>query len=78
MVTARIGWSDAALAVVAMLALMAPRSTRRAPTTPTAKIVALEAGLAALALIVREVARRRWSRLDWMLCRAELGVRASA
>jgi hypothetical protein len=48
------------------------------PTTPTATIVTYELGLAALALFVRELARRRWSRLDWMLCRPELDVRASA
>jgi hypothetical protein len=37
-----------------------------------------ELALAALALIARELARHRWSRLDWMLCRADTSVRASA
>ncbi len=77
-VTARIGWSDAALAVVAMLALMAVAVYAASPATPTATLVALETGLTALVVIVREIARRRWSQLDWMLCRAEPGVRASA
>jgi hypothetical protein len=77
-VTARIGWRDAALAVVVILALMRTAFLAIWPTTPTATIVAYELGLTALALIVRELARRRWSRLDWMLCRADTSVRASA
>jgi hypothetical protein len=76
-VTARIGWRDAALAVVAMLALMRAAVLASSPATPTATIVAYEMGLAALALVAREIARRRWSRLDWMLCRADTSVRAS-
>jgi len=77
-VTARIGWIDVALAVAAMLALIAAAVRVAAPATPTATIIAFEAGLAAFAFAVRELARRRWSRIDWMLCRAEPGVRASA
>lgn len=77
-VTARIGWGDAALAAAAMLALMAAAICISRPTTPTATIVAIEAGLAALTFIVRELARHRWSRLDWMLCRPEQLVRAAA
>jgi hypothetical protein len=77
-VTARVGWRDAALAVIVMLALMRTAVLVSWPTTPTATIVAYEIGLAALALLVRELARRRWSRLDWMLCRPDTAVRASA
>ena len=77
-VTARIGWRDAALAVVVILALMRTAFLASSPTTLTLTIVAYEIGLAALALFVRELARRRWSRLDWMLCRPELGVRAAS
>ena len=77
-VTARIGWRDAALAVVVILALMRTAFLASWPATSMATIVTYELGLAALALFVRELARRRWSRLDWMLCRPDLGVRASA
>lgn len=77
-VTARIGWSDATFAVAAMLALMGAAVYVSAPTTPSTTIVAFEAGLAALAFVLRELARRRWTRLDWMLCRADTAVRASA
>lgn len=77
-VTARIGWGDAALAVTTMLALMTAVVYLSSPATATATLVALEIGLAALTLVVRELARRRWCRLDWMLCRGDLAVRASA
>jgi len=77
-VTARIGWRDAALAVVVILALMRTAVYASSSSTPTSTIVAYELALAALALIVREIARRRWSRLDWMLCRPDTVVRASA
>lgn len=78
MITARIGWIDALLAVATMLALMLVAVYTSAPDTPTAKIVALETALVAAALIFRHVARRRWTNLDWMLCRADASVRASA
>jgi hypothetical protein len=77
-VTARISLRDAVLAVAAMLALMVTAVYATAPSAATVTIVALEIGLAALALFVREIARRRWSRLDWMLCRPEQVVRAAA
>jgi hypothetical protein len=77
-VTARIGWRDAVLAVIVILALMRTAYVASWPTTPTATIVAYELGLIALALILRELARRRWGRLDWMLCRSDTSVRASA
>jgi hypothetical protein len=77
-VTARIGWRDAALAVIVILALMRTAFLASFPTTPTATMVTYELGLAALALVIREVARRRWSRLDWMLCRPDTAIRASA
>jgi hypothetical protein len=77
-VTARIGWVDAALAVTAMVALMAAVVKLSAPATPTVTLLAFETGLAALTLALRELARRRWGRLDWMLCRGDLAVRAAA
>ena len=77
MITTRIGWIDAALAVATMLALMLVAVYASAPSTPAAKILAFEALLAAAALIFRDVAQRRWTNLDWMLCRADSGVRAS-
>jgi hypothetical protein len=77
MITTRIGWIDAALAIATMLALMLVAVYVSAPSTPAAKIVVFDGLLAAAALIFRDVARRRWTNLDWMLCRADSGVRAS-
>jgi hypothetical protein len=77
MVTARVGWADAALAVATMLALMGVAVYASAASTPAIEIAAFEAALAALALALRHFAQRRWRSLDWMLCRAELDVRAS-
>jgi hypothetical protein len=77
MMTRRIGWIEAALAVATMLALMLVAVYASAPGTPPARIVALEALLVAATLLFRDVARRRWTNLDWMLCRADAHVRAS-
>ena len=77
-VTARIRWVDAALAVTTMAALMSAVVYTSSPATSTATIVAFEAGLVALTVFVRELARHRWGRLDWMLCHGDLAVRASA
>jgi hypothetical protein len=77
MITRRLGWVDAALAIAVMLALMLVALYASAPGTPAAKIVVLEALLLAAALVFRDVARRRWTNLDWMLCRADAHVRAS-
>jgi len=41
-----------------------------------ATVFALEGGLAILALVLRVVARRRWTRIDWMLCRPERDLAA--
>ncbi len=78
LITARIGWGDATLAVATMLALMGVAVYASSPATPIATLIAAEAALTALAAAFRELARRRWANLDWMLCRAEPGVRAAA
>jgi hypothetical protein len=77
MITTRIGWIDAALAVATMLALMLAAVYVSAPSTRAATTLVFEALLVAAALIFRHVAQRRWANLDWMLCRADSSVRAS-
>ena len=77
MITRRIGWTETALAVATMLALMLVAVYVSAPGTPRAKIVALEVLLFAATWVFRDFARRRWTNLDWMLCRADAHVRAS-
>ena len=78
MITARVSWLDALLAVATMLALMIAAKYASMPTTATSTGLAFEAALAALTLVFRRIAQHRWMRLDWMRCRAEPGVRAVA
>jgi hypothetical protein len=78
MVTAPIGWLDAALAVAAMVLLLVAANYAAKPPTPAAVVVAFEAGLAGLALLFRFIAQRRWANIDWMRCRADSTVRAAA
>ena len=78
MITAPIGWLDAVLAVAAMALLMIAANYASRPATPVTVVYAFEAALAALALIFRSIAQRRWAHLDWMRCRADLTVRAAA
>jgi hypothetical protein len=77
MITARIGWLEAVLAVATMLLLMAAANYASRPTTPATVVLALEAALVALVLIFRTVAQRRWLEIDWMRCRADSHVRAA-
>jgi len=58
-----------------MVALLMTSNYTGAATTPPATIVALYAALAVAALAFRQLAARRWARLDWMLCRADSTVR---
>jgi hypothetical protein len=74
-VTASIGWMECVLAAATMIALMMVSIYTGAASTPPATIVALYAGLAAAVVAFRQLAARRWTRLDWMLCRADSTVR---
>ncbi|HUO65896.1 MAG TPA: hypothetical protein VMV37_00075 [Gammaproteobacteria bacterium] len=78
LITAAVGWRLAVLAVATMLALMVASMYVATPATPWTTIVALEAGLAATALVFRQLAARRWRHLDWMLCRPDSTTRAAA
>jgi hypothetical protein len=78
MVTAPIGWLDAALAIAAMVLLLIAANYAIKATTPATVVLAFEAALAGLALIFRVIAQRRWANLDWMRCRADTTVRAAA
>jgi hypothetical protein len=74
-VTASIGWTECVLAAATMIALMMASTYAAAPSVPTTTIVVLQGGLAVVALAFRQLAARRWTRLDWMLCRADSTVR---
>ena len=86
--TRGLGWRDAALAVVTMALMLATAVYIFEYTfdifeytfdmdVPLATVAMLEVALAALALALRQLAKYRWARLDWMLCRPELGMRAA-
>jgi hypothetical protein len=74
-VTASIGWIECVLAAATIIALMMASTYTASPSVPTATIVALQGGLAVVTLAFRQLAARRWARLDWMLCRADSTVR---
>jgi hypothetical protein len=78
MITAPIGWLEAALAITAMVLLLVAADYASKLSTPTAVVAAFEAALAGLALLFRTIAQRRWANLDWMRCRADSTVRAAA
>jgi hypothetical protein len=75
LVTASIGWTESALAAATMVALMMTSTYMVRTAMPPETIVALQGGLAVTALAFRQLAARRWARLDWMLCRADSTVR---
>jgi hypothetical protein len=78
MITAPIGWLDAALTIAAMVLLLVAASYASKLSTPAAVVLGFEAALAALALTLRVIAQRRWANIDWMRCRADSTVRAAA
>jgi hypothetical protein len=77
MITGPIGWLDAVLAIAAMLLLLGAAAYISRPATPQSTVIAFEAALAVLAFIFRSIAQRRWTKLDWLRCRAESEVRAA-
>ncbi len=79
MITRGLRWLDAVLAMAVMVSLMliAVLAARAdAVSHDLRTVVALEVGLVALALVFRGVAKRRWARIDWTLCRPERALSA--
>lgn len=77
-ITRSLGWAVTALALGSILALLATAWYVADPATPPLAIVSWEAALAALAVALRALAKRRWIGLDWMLSRPEAATRAAA
>jgi hypothetical protein len=67
MTTRRIGWVEIPLVLAAMLLVMYMAMSIPDGRTPDAVIVAVELGLLAAAFSFRQLARRRWHRIDWAL-----------
>ena len=78
MLTHGLRWQETVLAIAVMLVLLsvAVLAARSKGDSEIAAIVALEVGLAGVALVLRRVARRRWSKLDWMQCRPDRALTA--
>ncbi len=71
LMTRGLQWPEASLAITIVLALMGVAVLAANERSDTRIVIALEAVLGLVALVLRFAARRRWHRLDWMLCRAE-------
>jgi hypothetical protein len=71
MVTRGLRWIEGLVGAIVMLTLMAVAVSIMGEETDLFTVFALEAGLAVLAIVLRSVARRRWMRIDWMLCRPD-------
>jgi hypothetical protein len=76
MMTRGLGWLEAVLGALTMAVLMA--ASGFIVNGNVEVVVALEAAGAILTVAFRHAARQRWTGVDWMLCRPELGVRPSA
>lgn len=67
--TRGIRFGDAVVAVALMLGVMAIALLAAGESTPPATIAGFEAALAVTTLALRALAVRRWSTLDWAICR---------
>jgi hypothetical protein len=68
MMTRGIGWLDSMFAVGAMLLMLV--IALYAADMPTAVLVGLDAAVIGLSITFRALAQRRWTQLDWVLCRS--------
>jgi hypothetical protein len=68
--TRGLHWPEATIAIVLMLALMITAVLAGTERVDARFVVGVLIVFAALAITLRAVARRRWHRLDWMLCRS--------
>ncbi len=69
LVTQGLRWIECALGVMVMVALMVLAWVIAEDEAELTAVYLLEAMLAMLALVLRFAARRRWTRIDWMLSR---------
>jgi MFS family permease len=76
MTTRGLRWLEIVLAVAVMLLLMVLAVLVARTSMDVVGIVAMESGLAVLAIVLRFTARRRWTQLDWMMCRPDRALTA--
>lgn len=70
-VTQGLRWREIVCGIVVMIGIMVLADYITNAHADLVTVFALELGLAILALALRQVARRRWMRIDWMMCRSE-------
>jgi MFS family permease len=70
-ITRGLRWLEITSGVAVMVLLMALSVLVAREHVDLVTVVALEAGLVVFAVVLRFVARRRWTRIDWMMCRPE-------
>ena len=71
MITRGMRLLEAVLGVGVMLGLMAVSVLVAGERVDLVSVIALEVFLAVLAVVLRSAARRRWTQIDWMLCRRD-------
>ena len=79
MVTRGLRFAEGALAVTVMLALMAVAviaARADGDTQDILIVVGIEVAMAISAVVLRSAARKRWEKIDWMLCRPDRALRA--
>jgi len=77
-VTRGIGWLETALGVTTTLLLMSAAVYGARAPLPTEVVAALMSLLAGFTVAFRFIAVRRWSGLDWLLCRRQFAARPPA
>jgi len=76
MITRGLRWVEIVAGVVVMLSLMALAMLVGFEDVDLTTVFALEVCMIALAIAFRSVARRRWTRIDWMECRPDRALTA--
>ena len=71
MITRGLRWLEIVSGVGVMLSLMALAVLVARERVDLAAVIALEIVLVVLAIVARFVARRRWTQIDWMMCRPD-------
>lgn len=76
LVTRGLRWLEIVASVAVMLLLMALAELVARENVDLRAVYALEAGLAGVAIGLRFVARRRWTQIDWTMCRPDRAMAA--
>jgi lysylphosphatidylglycerol synthetase-like protein (DUF2156 family) len=76
MITRGLRWLEIVSGVGVMLSLMALAVLVGRERVDLAAVIAIEIALVVLAIVARFVARRRWTQIDWMMCRPDRAMTA--